>query len=149
MQNRALVVDANILIRAVLGKRVREVLEAHAENVSFFIPEAAYCEAEEHLAALVVKRGGSPDRALALLRSLGRLMERVGDEVYGDFEAEARERLEMRDQDDWPILAAALAIGCPIWTEDSDFFGCGVATWTSNRVQVFLREAGPRESGAE
>jgi hypothetical protein len=45
MPNRALVVDANILIRAVLGKRVREVLEAHAENVSFFIPEVACCEA--------------------------------------------------------------------------------------------------------
>jgi predicted nucleic acid-binding protein len=149
MPNRALVVDANILIRAVLGKRVREVLEAHAESVSFFMPEVAYCEAEEHLAALVVKRGGDPRKALALLRSLGRLLERVGDEVYGDFEAEARERLETRDQDDWPILATALALGCPIWTEDSDFFGCGVATWTSNRVQVFLRGAGPRESGTE
>jgi predicted nucleic acid-binding protein len=61
----------------------------------------------------------------------------------------------MRDQEDWPILATALALGCPIWTEDSDFFGCGVATWTSNRVQVFLREAGPhghtdvREGGAK
>ena len=98
MPNRALVVDANILVRAVLGKRVREVMEAHAENVSFFIPEAAYCEAEEHLAALAVKRGGDPDKALALLRSLGRLLERVGDEVYGDFEAEARERLEMRSR---------------------------------------------------
>ena len=149
MPNRALVVDANILVRAVLGKRVREVMEAHAENVSFFVPEAAYGEAEEHLQALVVKRGGDPDKALALLRSLGRLLERVGDEVYGDFEAEARERLEMRDQDDWPILATALALGCPIWTEDSDFFGCGVATWTSNRVQVFLREAGLREGEAD
>ncbi|MGA2325667.1 MAG: PIN domain-containing protein [Bryobacteraceae bacterium] len=55
MPSRALVVDANILVRAVLGKRVREVMEAHAGNVSFFIPEVAYCEAEEHLAALVVK----------------------------------------------------------------------------------------------
>ena len=149
MPNRALVVDANILVRAVLGKRVREVMEAHAENVSFFVPEAAYGEAEEHIAALVVKRGGDADKALALLRSLGRLLERVGDEVYGDFEAEARERLEMRDQDDWPILATALSLGCPIWTEDSDFSGCGVATWTSNRVQVFLRDTGPREGGAE
>jgi predicted nucleic acid-binding protein len=149
MPNRALVVDANILIRAVLGKRVRAVLEAHAENVSFFMPEVAYCEAEEHLSALVAKRGGDPDKALTLLRSLGRLLERVGDEVYGDFEAEARERLEMRDQDDWPVLATALALRCPIWTEDSDFFGCGVATWTSNRVQVFLREAGPQGGGTE
>jgi hypothetical protein len=38
MPNKALVVDANILVRAVLGKRVRAVFEAHAENASFFIP---------------------------------------------------------------------------------------------------------------
>ena len=52
MQRRALVLDANILIRAVLGQRVRLILEGHADNVSFFIPETAYAEAEEHLATL-------------------------------------------------------------------------------------------------
>jgi hypothetical protein len=35
MPRRALVVDANILVRAVLGKRVHEVIEAYAEDVSF------------------------------------------------------------------------------------------------------------------
>jgi predicted nucleic acid-binding protein len=140
MPGRSLVVGANILVRAVLGKRVRQVIEAHAENVSFFVPEVAFYEAEEHLAALAVKRGSDPEKAVAFLRSLGRLVELIGSEVYGAFEAEARERLGMRDPEDWPILASALALGCPIWTEDTDFFGCGVATWTSDRVQVFLRE---------
>ena len=54
MERRALVLDANILIRGVLGQRVRRVLELHADNVSFFVPEAAYTEAQEHLDALVV-----------------------------------------------------------------------------------------------
>lgn len=140
MPNRALVADANILVRAVLGRRVREVIETYAGEVSFFVPESAYAEAEEHLAALVIKRGGDPEKALALLRSLGRLVELIGSEVYGEFEAEARERLGRRDPEDWPILASALALGCPIWTEDTDFFGCGVATWTSDRVRMFLQE---------
>ena len=140
MPNRALVVDANILVRAVLGKRVRAVIEAHAEDVSFFVPEAAYSEAEEHLPTLVVKHGGDPEKALSLLRSLRSLMVPIGNDVYGEFEAEARRRLAARDPEDWPILASALAIGCPIWTEDTDFFGCGVATWTSDRVLMFLRE---------
>ena len=77
---------------------------------------------------------------LALLRSLGRLVERIGSEVYGEFEVEARERLSRRDPEDWPLLATALALRCPIWTEDTDFFGCGVATWTSDRVRMYLRE---------
>jgi hypothetical protein len=25
-----------------------------------------------------------------------------------------------------------------VWTEDSDFFGAGVATWTSDRVELYL-----------
>lgn len=52
---------------------------------------------------------------------------------------EARKRLGSRDPDDWPILASAFVLGCPIRTEDTDFFGCGVATWTSNNGgEIFL-----------
>ena len=39
-----------------------------------------------------------------------------------------------------PVLAVALALGCPIWTEDTDFFGCRVATWTSGRIAIFLAQ---------
>ncbi|MBK5292740.1 MAG: hypothetical protein JJE04_13815 [Acidobacteriia bacterium] len=42
----------------------------------------------------------------------------------------ACEWLRQRDPEDWPILAAALALDCPIWKEDTDFFGCGVPTAT-------------------
>ncbi len=140
MPSKALVIDANILVRAVLGKRVREVLDRYSEGATFFVPSAAYAEAEEHLPELVVKRGGDPKKALEFLRALAGLVELIGTEVYGEFEAMARERLGQRDPEDWPILAAALAIGCPIWTEDTDFFGCGVATWTSSRVEIFLRD---------
>ena len=140
MASKSLVVDANILIRAVLGKRVRDVIETYCEVVTFFVPEAAYSEAEEHLSELTIKRGGDPEKALRFLRGLRQLVEPIGSDVYGEFEAEARERLGQRDPDDWPILASALALGCPIWTEDTDFFGCGVATWTSKSVQMFLRK---------
>ncbi len=107
--------------------------------MTFFVPAAAYAEAEEHLPRLVIKRGGDPEKALALLRAVRELVEVIESEFYMEFEDEARERLGQRDPEDWRILAAALALSCPIWTEDTDFFGCGVATWTSNRVQVFLR----------
>jgi predicted nucleic acid-binding protein len=140
MPGKALVVDANILVRAVLGRRVRDVIAENAGNVSFFVPEVAFVEAEEHVPALVIKRGGDPGTALAFLRSLAGLVELIGCEVYEPFEAQARERLGKRDPEDWPVLAAALALGCPIWTEDTDFFGCGVATWTTDRVRMFLRE---------
>jgi hypothetical protein len=93
-----------------------------------------------HLAALVMKRGGEPEKALRLLRSLAALGMVVTHDTHADFEIEARKRLEARAPDDWPVLAAALAFGCPIWTEDSDFFGCGVATWTSTNIGSFLTQ---------
>ena len=31
-----------------------------------------------------------------------------------------------------------MILGCPVWTEDSDFFGTGVATWTSDRIALYL-----------
>ena len=141
MADRALVLDANILIRAVLGKRVRRLLEIHANRVSFLVPETAYLEAAEHLALLVVKRGGDPEKALAALKSMAALGIIVSGDIYGDFAAEARKRLGTRDPEDWPILAAALALACPIWTEDADFFGCGVATWTSANIEIFLDQS--------
>ena len=92
------------------------------------------------MAALVVKRGSDPTKALIVLKAMAGLATIVGDDLYGDFEAEARKRLGARDPEDWPILATALALGCPIWTEDTDFFGCGVATWTSSGIDIFVAQ---------
>jgi predicted nucleic acid-binding protein len=137
---KALVLDANILIRAVLGTRVRRIVASYAQSTVLYIPETAYSEAEEHLAELVVKRGGDPGIALRSLRSMAALGTMVSLDVYMDYEAEARRRLASRDPDDWPILAAAMALRCPIWTEDTDFFGCGVATWTSASIDSFFEQ---------
>jgi len=97
MPSRAVVIDANILVRAVLGKRVREVIERYAGQVTFFVPEVAYAEAEEHLPALVIKRDGDPEKALKFLRSMRGLVELIGSEVYGEFEGDARERIGGRE----------------------------------------------------
>jgi predicted nucleic acid-binding protein len=78
------------------------------------------------------------DPGLTALDSLGKLVRTVDFETYGSMQALARQRLARRDESDWPILASALVLGYPIWTEDTDFFGCGVATWTTDRVELYL-----------
>jgi len=45
-----------------------------------------------------------------------------------------------RDLADWPILATAIVLDCLIWTEDQDFFGTGVPTWTTDRVELYLSD---------
>ncbi len=75
----------------------------------------------------------------AAIQYLQSLVEPVNHDVYGPFREEAEQRLRGRDEEDWPVLAAALAFSCPIWTEDTDFFGTGIAVWTSDRIELFLQ----------
>ncbi|HTG62817.1 MAG TPA: PIN domain-containing protein, partial [Terriglobia bacterium] len=72
-------------------------------------------------------------------RQVGRLVESVDSSLYGDYERLAREGVEVRDPDDWPVVAVALLLDLPIWTEDRDLFGSGVATWTTDRIEVYLK----------
>ena len=139
-----IVLDANILIRAVLGRRVKEIITEHAEHAEFFAPELAYAEAERHLPEILAKhsRADQIDEALAYLGGLQAVVLPVPEEVYESVRAAALSRIESRDPDDWPILAAALVIECPIWTEDRDFFGTGVPTWTTDRVELYLSANG-------
>ena len=135
-----IVLDANILIRAILGRRVRELLETYSpKGVRFFAPDVAFDDAEKYLPPLLKKRG-KPDADLGeSLDYLRTMIEVVDGELYGAFRDEARERMRGRDETDWPVLAAALALACGIWTEDADFFGTGVAVWTTGRVEIFLK----------
>jgi predicted nucleic acid-binding protein len=41
--------------------------------------------------------------------------------------------------EDWPIVAVALMLKIPVWTEDRGFFGSGIATWTTDRVELYLQ----------
>ena len=77
---------------------------------------------------------------LAVLEALNAIVECIEAEIYAPFEPSARQRMRSRDEEDWPLLVAALALRCPIWTEDAGFFGTGIGTWTTDRVELFLAE---------
>jgi predicted nucleic acid-binding protein len=135
-----IVLDANILIRAILGRRVRHLLDLYsALGIRFFAPDVAFEDAQKYLPALLKKRGKIEvdlPESLAYLRTI---IEPIERELYAIFENEARDRLHSRDEDDWPVLAGALALGCGIWSEDADFFGTGIAVWTTSRIEIFLK----------
>ena len=68
-------------------------------------------------------------------------MELVDASLYEEYETPARERAGQRDPADWPIAAVALLLDLPMWTEDQDFFGSGIPIWTTDRVELFLRDS--------
>lgn len=138
MSSKALVLDANILIRAILGRRVRELILENVAEVKFFAPDVAYADARKYLPALLNKRGVDADTAMLVLDHLESVVQPIEAELYEGMKQQALQRIASRDADDWPILACALTLGCPVWTEDADFFGTGVPTWTSDRITLYF-----------
>lgn len=49
MYSKPIVVDANILVRAVLGERVRNLIIEHHQAFEFFIPDVCVADARKYL----------------------------------------------------------------------------------------------------
>jgi predicted nucleic acid-binding protein len=99
-----------------------------------------YADAAKYLPPLLRKKGKSDVDLAAALAYLQSLIQPILQDSYGLFEEEARQRLRGRDEEDLPVVAAALALSCAIGTEDTDFFGTGIAVWTSDRIEIFLKD---------
>ncbi|MDQ2843626.1 MAG: PIN domain-containing protein [Acidobacteriota bacterium] len=136
---KRLVLDANILLRAVFGVRVRSLLESYEGSVSFYAPDICFADARKYIPFISEKRRIDPGPGILVLGHLSRLVEVVDRSLYEEYEASARERMISRDEDDWPIVATALLLKSPVWTEDKDFFGSGVSTWTTETIELYLR----------
>jgi len=106
-----IVLDANILIRAVLGRRVRQIIDTYEpQGLRFFTPDVAFDDAEKYLPILLKKRGKPHADLPASLDYLRKIVEPVPSELYSLFESEARLRLRGRDEDDWPLRRQRLNV---------------------------------------
>jgi predicted nucleic acid-binding protein len=140
MNRRPIVLDANILIRGVFGVKVRNLLKSYEPSVVFVTPDVCFEDARRHVSWLAGRHNMNAAAGLSALDQLAALMQLADRSLYEKFETASRKRISPRDPDDWPILAASLSLNCPIWTEDRDFFGTGVATWTTNNIPIFLSD---------
>ena|SRR3990167_8320161 len=140
MSSKLIILDANILIRAILGNKVRTLITDNIERIDFFTPEVCIADAQKYLPILFEKRSIPIEPALILLQDLRSLLHVVDETIYQREKEEAQLRIKNRDLQDWPIVATALTLNCPIWTEDQDFFGTGISTWTTDRVHLFFED---------
>lgn len=138
-----LVVDTSVLVGELLRAKGREQLGD--DHLELFLPEQMWGEVQVEL----------PRRIRAFARRR-KLVSRVGDEltslcleavdenvvildeaIYAALEDEALAR-SLRDPSDWPVVACALALSAGVWTNDNDFLGTGVATWTTETLHAWL-----------
>lgn len=137
---RGIVLDANILIRAVFGKHVRRILDTYSDTAVLCSPATCFQEAAEYIPTIARRRASDPQVAFDDLRNITEIVEQIDLSAYSAFRDPARQRIARRDPDDWPVVAVSLMLQLPIWTEDLDFFGIGIATWTSDRVELYFKE---------
>jgi len=136
---KGLILDANILLRAVFGIRVMQILETYEDVAGFYSPDVCFAEAEKYIPDVAKRRGLNSALARSILQDVTGIIQPVDKSLYESHEKLARERIQRRDPRDWPVVAVALMLGLPVWTEDQDFFGSGIPTWTTDRVELYLR----------
>jgi predicted nucleic acid-binding protein len=127
-----LFVDANILVRCVIGKAAFNVDELLARGAVLATTDAQAREAKRvlHHVFEISER----DAQIQVDATIS-AMEVYEGPTYRAQEATAKARIHYKNTKDWPILAAAIEQKGSIWTDDRDFFGTGVPTWTTRNIK--------------
>jgi hypothetical protein len=100
---KGIVLDANILIRAVFGTRVRVILESFEESASFFSPDACFQDAREYIPDVAAQRGIEQSASFLVLDSIRQIVESVDRSLYEGYEQLARERVSRVTQKTGPL----------------------------------------------
>jgi predicted nucleic acid-binding protein len=136
--SKLIVLDTNILIRAILGERVPNLLEKYHFHCNFVTPALCYQELSNHLPQILQQRNLPLETFSDAIEKLTKIVMPIAQEIYSEYEDNAKERIGERDLNDWPILALTLSLNSPIWTEDQDFFGVSIATWNTRNIEIYL-----------
>jgi predicted nucleic acid-binding protein len=131
-----LVADANVLLSAVLGGRAKLVFDnPQIEQILTAAPTLA--EVEEYATVLARKRRLPAD--LLLLAAAAMPVTVVEAAQYESSLPQARKLIGRRDPDDVEILALALHLGIPLWSNDKDFQETGIELLTTEALLRRLR----------
>jgi len=121
-------VDANPILSAAMGGRAGRVFLTG--KFDFVTVKPVLAEVEEYLPVLAKKKGLSLT-AMRTVLALLPLTVIPAEEYAGQIE-KARELIGGRNPDDVPLLALALVLGCPVWSNDRDLRGIsGVPVYTT------------------
>ena len=113
-----LAADANVLLSALIGGRARLAL-THSQVTEVLTTQNVLSEVREYLPSLALKRKLDPASLQLAVATLPVTV--VPASAYRRKMAAARRRLEERDPDDVELLALALHLRIPVWSNDADF----------------------------
>ena len=131
-----LVAEANVLLSAILGGRAKLIVRS-PEVSEILTASVTFAEVEEYAEVLARKKRLPADILLLALAALPvTVVEASG---YASSLPAARKLIARRDPDDVDILALAMKLRLPLWSNDRDFEGTGVELLTT---EALLRHLG-------
>jgi len=131
-----LAADANVLLSAVIGGRARLIF-LHPGIRRVFTTGATFAEVEQYALVLAKKRRLPADILLLALAAMPVTIVERSD--YAKHLPEAWNRIAQRDPDDAELLALALHLDVPVWSNDRDFERLGVELFTTEKLLRHLK----------
>lgn len=128
---RRVAADANVLLSAAAGRAAKKVFEG-GFDIEVVTTDVTLAEVEEYVPKLAAKYGMTEAQLTRVVAELGLIVYQ--ESAYEKHLAEAAGRIGSRDPDDVALLALALSLDCPVWTNDRDFESAGISTFTTARL---------------
>jgi len=135
MPLKSVAADANVILSAIAGKAaLRVFLHAGLEIVT---ARFNLDEVEEYLEVMAEQYGLQAEILESQLRLLP--LKICLSDYYEDLLPEAARRLAGRDDDDIELLALALKLNIPVWSNDNDFKKTGIEVYTTAKLIKALK----------
>jgi predicted nucleic acid-binding protein len=126
-----LAADANVLLSALIGGRARLILR-YPQIREVFTTGHTLAEVENYVPVLSRQKRLPTDILLLAVAALPVTV--VSQAQYAKSTAEATKRIGRRDPDDSDLLAMALHLEIPVWSNDRDFEGLNIDLFTTERL---------------
>jgi predicted nucleic acid-binding protein len=133
-----LVLDANIMVSALAGRSFPLLLALFEKGVLLLSPAHQLAETRKTLSE---KFDVTENWVDLQMERLNTVVMPLHPALFDKHEEVAKSRLHQRGQPDWPVLAASMETASAVWSHDKDFFGSGVAVWSTTVLRKQLEMA--------
>lgn len=135
MPLRKLAADANVILSAVAGKAALRIFLK--EDVEIITTQFNVDEVREYLSVIAEKYEFSEEILESQLKLLPLSVYPL--HFYEDFIQKASQKLSGRDEDDIELLALAIKLKLPVWSNDNDFKNLGIEVYTTAKLLKILK----------
>ncbi len=132
---KKLAADANVILSAVAGKAALRVFLKEA--IEIVTTQFNIEEVREYLGVISGKYRFSEEILESQLKLLP--LKIYHRDLYEDFIPMASTKMGRKDEDDIELLALAMKLKIPVWSNDSDFRHAGIEVYTTAKLLKILK----------